>query len=124
MRVVRSHLLSKVSLSFPLRHANCIRFVIVTGINGLLETETIVVFACGHIYHVSHLHGPSTPEEQDTPQGQDPASLRLHYQPSSIQSSALSRTVGLKVTNARLLRDKIGDGCRICADSLKDTAQQ
>ncbi|OAL73812.1 vacuolar assembly protein [Trichophyton violaceum] len=88
------------------------------------ETETIVVFACGHIYHISHLHGPSTPEEQDTPQGQDPASPRLHYQPSSIQSSALSRTVGLKVTNARLLRDKIGDGCRICADSLKDTAQQ
>ncbi|EGD98323.1 vacuolar assembly protein [Trichophyton tonsurans CBS 112818] len=88
------------------------------------ETETIVVFACGHIYHVSHLHGPSTPEELETPQEHGPASPRLHYQPSSIQSPALSRTVGLKVTNARLLRDKIGDGCRICAEALKDSAQQ
>lgn len=26
-----------------------------------------------------------------------------------------SRTVGPKVTTARLLRDRIGDGCRICA---------
>lgn len=102
----------------------CIPFVILTGINDLLETETIVVFACGHIYHVSHLHGPSTPEELETPQEHGPASPRLHYQPSSIQSPALSRTVGLKVTNARLLRDKIGDGCRICAESLKDSAQQ
>lgn len=26
-----------------------------------------------------------------------------------------SRTIGPKVTTARILRDKIGDGCQICA---------
>ncbi|KAK2849612.1 hypothetical protein FQN49_005587 [Arthroderma sp. PD_2] len=86
------------------------------------ETETIVVFACGHIYHLSHLHGQSTPEGEES-QEQSSPSPRLHYQPSTIQSPILSRTVGLKVTNARLLRDKIGSGCQLCAGSLEATAQ-
>jgi hypothetical protein len=30
-------------------------------------------------------------------------------------SLSTSRTVGAKVTTARLLRDRIGDGCRICS---------
>ncbi|KAM5448504.1 Vacuolar protein sorting-associated protein 41 [Microsporum audouinii] len=86
------------------------------------ETETIIVFACGHIYHLSHLHGQPTPHEQEEPQEQLLSSPRLHHQPSTVQSSALSRAVGLKVTNARLLRDKIGSGCKICAESLNDSS--
>jgi hypothetical protein len=31
------------------------------------------------------------------------------------RSPTASRTVGPKVTTARILRDKIGDGCRLCA---------
>lgn len=88
----------------------------------VLETETIIVFACGHIYHLSHLHGQPTPHEQEAPQEQLLSSPRLHHQPSTVQSSALSRAVGLKVTNARLLRDKIGSGCKICAESLNDSS--
>lgn len=33
------------------------------------------------------------------------------------EPSTTSRTVGPKVTTARLLRDRIGEGCRLCASA-------
>ncbi|KXG48871.1 Tetratricopeptide-like helical [Penicillium griseofulvum] len=80
------------------------------------EREILVAFACGHIFHLSHLHS-------DTSQQQSGASSRdrsadITPRPMSpvdeTRSATASRTVGPKVTTARILRDKIGDGCRLC----------
>ncbi|KAJ5481753.1 hypothetical protein N7475_000565 [Penicillium sp. IBT 31633x] len=80
------------------------------------EREILVGFACGHIFHLSHLHpdtlqqqsGINTPVQSDrTPRATSPAE-----EPTS---ATASRTVGPKVTTARILRDKVGNGCRICA---------
>ncbi|OJD11872.1 hypothetical protein AJ78_07441 [Emergomyces pasteurianus Ep9510] len=105
------------------------------------ETEPLVGFACGHIFHASHLHldhshyknqstattdheaPPTSPTPTLAPSAQTPSrpqtastSFPTHPDYSTTQfSPLLSRTVGPKVTNARLLRDKVGDGCGICA---------
>ncbi|PGH15419.1 hypothetical protein AJ79_02395 [Helicocarpus griseus UAMH5409] len=106
------------------------------------ETEPLVGFACGHIFHLSHLHlNPhqhKQTKQQEQEQGSDhqtPTSPTPTVRPTSRSRSRsrpqtasydydheqqpfsplLSRTVGPKVTNARLLRDKVGDGCAICA---------
>ncbi|EEH44696.2 uncharacterized protein PADG_00985 [Paracoccidioides brasiliensis Pb18] len=103
------------------------------------ETEPLIGFACGHIFHVSHLHHaharpphqdetltqhpsatdppqPPTCPIQSPSQQQTPAPSSLLQDYTSTQfSPLLSRTVGPKVTNALLLRDKVGDGCGICA---------
>ncbi|KMU79652.1 VPS41 protein [Coccidioides immitis RMSCC 3703] len=76
------------------------------------EKEPLVGFACGHVYHLSHLH--LTPWSHSSGEGHsqlEPSQSTLYEDSSPL----LSRTVGLKVTNARLLREKIGDGCQICA---------
>ncbi|EFW20285.1 Vacuolar protein sorting-associated protein 41 [Coccidioides posadasii str. Silveira] len=76
------------------------------------EKEPLVGFACGHVYHLSHLH--LTPRGHSSGEGNsqlEPPQSTLYEDSSPL----LSRTVGLKVTNARLLREKIGDGCQICA---------
>ncbi|KAL5333857.1 hypothetical protein BJX70DRAFT_379774 [Aspergillus crustosus] len=83
------------------------------------EKEILVAFACGHAFHLSHIHQsePSTPA---TPGTQSGAQTPRPFPPSRNTtldelSSTTSRTVGPKVTTARLLRDRIGQGCRICA---------
>ncbi|EEQ84361.2 vacuolar assembly protein [Blastomyces dermatitidis ER-3] len=122
------------------------------------ETETLIGFACGHIFHVSHLHldhyhhqqPPTTTSNTTTDHEQRPTSPTPTLRPpppppqtssrphtastsspshpdyATTQFSPLfSRTVGPKVTNARLLRDKVGDGCGICtAKSNIDEAAQ
>ncbi|KAJ6058569.1 uncharacterized protein N7446_008152 [Penicillium canescens] len=81
------------------------------------EREILVGFACGHVFHLSHLH-PGTSQQQSGTSSRDrsadrtPRALSPVNEPSS---TTASRTVGPKVTTARILRDKIGDGCRICA---------
>lgn len=67
------------------------------------ETGTLIGFACGHVYHVSCLldNAPTTKtdqEEDDT--GYD----------------GFTQSIGTKVTNARLLRDRVRmeGGCTIC----------
>ncbi|OAA73563.1 Tetratricopeptide-like helical [Cordyceps fumosorosea ARSEF 2679] len=66
------------------------------------EMETLVGYACGHVYHVSHLmemmHGGG---KVDIDIGGD--------------SQASGRyLVGMKVMKARLLRDKMQGGCPVC----------
>jgi hypothetical protein len=66
------------------------------------EPETLVGFACGHVFHLSHLlsymkdEPPATPPDVETD---------INYAPT--------HSVGAKVTHARLLRDKIRDGCPV-----------
>ncbi|KAJ5561810.1 hypothetical protein N7535_003728 [Penicillium sp. DV-2018c] len=81
------------------------------------EREILVGFACGHIFHLSHLH-PDTSQQQSGTSTPDPSSDRTPRPMSPVEeplSATASRTVGPKVTTARILRDKVGDGCRICA---------
>ncbi|CZR64445.1 related to VPS41-required for the vacuolar assembly [Phialocephala subalpina] len=69
------------------------------------ETETLVGFACGHVFHLSHLLSFENEERPSTPPEVD---LDEDGQWRSVHS------VGAKVTHARLLRDKIRDGCPVC----------
>ncbi|KAJ5727492.1 Tetratricopeptide-like helical [Penicillium malachiteum] len=82
------------------------------------EREILVGFACGHVFHLSHLHSEASqqPSTISSPLDRTPRPSSPTEEPTS---STASRTVGPKVTTARLLRDKIGDGCRICALTRK-----
>lgn len=85
------------------------------------EKEILVGFACGHAFHLSHLHTETSQQHSSTTSPTRSAD-RTPRPPSPFDetaSSTASRTVGPKVTTARLLRDKIGDGCRICALARK-----
>ncbi|KAM3530351.1 hypothetical protein NHJ13051_001389 [Beauveria bassiana] len=66
------------------------------------EMETLVGYACGHVYHVSHLmemlnHG----NKVDIDIGGDGQDSGRYL-------------VGVKVMKARLLRDKVRGGCPVC----------
>ncbi|OQD85850.1 hypothetical protein PENANT_c009G03206 [Penicillium antarcticum] len=80
------------------------------------EREILVGFACGHVFHLSHLHAGTSQQQSGTSSDQSgdrtPRAMSPVDEPIS---TTASRTVGPKVTTARILRDKIGDGCRICA---------
>ena len=81
------------------------------------EKEILVGFACGHIFHLSHVHPEPAPGTDDSSSAnQTPRPFPLSRTATVDELSlSTSRTVGPKVTTARLLRDRIGDRCRICA---------
>ncbi|KFA62023.1 hypothetical protein S40285_02146, partial [Stachybotrys chlorohalonatus IBT 40285] len=65
------------------------------------EMETLLGFACGHVFHVSHLlELLNKGRKVDAGVGEYEGGNRY--------------MVGMKVTRARLLRDKVRDGCPIC----------
>jgi len=77
------------------------------------ETETLVGFACGHAYHLSHLlHDPAS-SQPPSPPLEGAKDLADNDDTPSLM---FARTIGPKVTNARLLRYKIEavGGCRTC----------
>ncbi|KAI1258719.1 hypothetical protein F5Y18DRAFT_412230 [Xylariaceae sp. FL1019] len=67
------------------------------------DTETLVGFACGHVFHVTHLLEVL---------GQDVDSNIVGD--GEIDRSRGGRYVGSKVTQARLLRDRVRSGCPVC----------
>lgn len=80
------------------------------------EKETLVGFACGHVYHVSHLlYGP---DATDAGPSYLPDSKKAQDEDEEDEDGDrdFQRTVGPKVTNARLLREKIAlvGGCSVC----------
>ncbi|KAL4764423.1 CLH domain-containing protein [Aspergillus foveolatus] len=82
------------------------------------EKEILVAFACGHAFHLSHVHQSEPSSPAHTPGLESNVQTPRPYPPHTPileEPSTTSRTVGPKVTTARLLRDRIGDGCRICA---------
>ncbi|KAJ5591142.1 hypothetical protein N7450_005114 [Penicillium hetheringtonii] len=85
------------------------------------EREILIGFACGHAFHLSHLHSDASRPQSDTgsPERNADHTPRSSSPLDEGPSTSTSRTVGPKVTTARLLRDKIGDGCRICALARK-----
>ncbi|KAI1878235.1 uncharacterized protein JN550_000417 [Neoarthrinium moseri] len=70
------------------------------------ETETLVGFACGHVFHVSHLLQYLDP-------GQEPDPSIVGYGNGDDRTRG-GRFIGSKVTHARLLRDKVAAGCPVC----------
>ncbi|TGJ84627.1 hypothetical protein E0Z10_g4139 [Xylaria hypoxylon] len=75
------------------------------------ETETLVGFACGHIFHITHLLETLHPEQDIDPAiigNRDP------------RQSRGGRFVRSKVTHTRLLRDRVESGCPVC-ESKRDS---
>lgn len=68
------------------------------------EQETLVGFACGHVFHLSHLLEYTHPSRPSTPPSMD-----LDEDGQFVQN----HSIGAKVTHARLLRDKISGGCPV-----------
>jgi hypothetical protein len=69
------------------------------------ETETLVGFACGHVFHLTHLLSYLHPSRPPTP-----PDVQLDESGEFTQT----HSIGAKVTHARLLRDKITGGCPVC----------
>ena len=76
------------------------------------EPETLVGFACGHVFHLSHLLNYINHERPVTPPD-------VNLDESG--EFAMTHSVGAKVTHARLLRDKIRDGCPVCIGTKDDS---
>ncbi|KAI1822480.1 hypothetical protein F4861DRAFT_540971 [Xylaria intraflava] len=74
------------------------------------ETETLVGFGCGHIFHITHLLETLYPDQDIEP---DITSN------SDAGRSRGGRFIGSKVTHARLLRDRIESGCPVCKSRTK-----
>ncbi|TGO66134.1 hypothetical protein BOTNAR_0067g00110 [Botryotinia narcissicola] len=82
------------------------------------EMETLVGFACGHVWHLSHLLNYGKSEDQirqsadaerhPTYDGFDDGEDERRY--TNVHS------IGTKVTRARLLKDRIRVGCLVCKD--------
>ncbi|GAB1318123.1 Vacuolar protein sorting-associated protein 41 [Madurella fahalii] len=70
------------------------------------EVETLVGFACGHVFHLTHLLERLHP-------GEEVDEVLLNG--VAEQRSAAAHLIGAKVTHARLLRDRIAGGCPVCA---------
>lgn len=73
------------------------------------ESETLVGFACGHVFHLTHLLQTLRP---DQPVG-DVADFGGYAVDEDDEGQGGRRTVGTKVTHARLLKDRIS-GCPVC----------
>lgn len=65
------------------------------------EAETLVGYACGHVFHVSHLLEMLHKRKGDLDLGAG-------------EDEGSRYSVGMKVMRARLLRDRVRDGCPVC----------
>ncbi|KAI0909593.1 hypothetical protein F4823DRAFT_594039 [Ustulina deusta] len=78
------------------------------------ETETLLGFACGHVFHITHLLETLYPGQQINPAATGSWDSKR---------SRGGRFVGSKVTHARLLRDRVESGCPVCK-SKRDAVWQ
>lgn len=69
-----------------------------------LETDTLVGFACGHVFHLACLLAYNNAER-------DTASELEAAVQTTEDDGYVTRSVGAKVLHARLIRDRIVDGC-------------
>ncbi|KAI0974676.1 hypothetical protein F4678DRAFT_420481 [Xylaria arbuscula] len=79
------------------------------------ETETLLGFACGHVFHITHLLEALHPG-QDI----DPAIIGN----GDSRRSRGGRFVRSKVTHARLLRDRVESGCPVCKSRREAVGQE
>ncbi|KUI62407.1 hypothetical protein VP1G_09530 [Cytospora mali] len=73
------------------------------------EMETLVGFACGHVFHLTHLLEVLHPDDRSL---HDVADFAHDYDDD--ESHHRRRTIGMKVTHARLMRDRVRGGCPVC----------
>ncbi|KAI9822388.1 MAG: Vacuolar protein sorting-associated protein 41 [Pycnora praestabilis] len=78
------------------------------------EKEILVGFACGDVFHLPCLLKRGKTEEQD----QEELHMGVSF---DVDTNYFSRSVGAKVTHARIIRDKIADGCPIVWKSVATT---
>ncbi|KAI8627198.1 hypothetical protein F5Y19DRAFT_182450 [Xylariaceae sp. FL1651] len=74
------------------------------------ETETLVGFACGHIFHIAHLLEMLHPGEDIDP---------VITSNGGADRTRGGRSIRSKVTHARLLRDRIESGCPVCRTKME-----
>lgn len=76
------------------------------------EMEALLGYACGHVYHVSHLMELLHPGKggRDVDLGYGSGAGEDDDEPGRY-------TVGVKVMRARLLRDKVKGGCPLCHEA-------
>jgi hypothetical protein len=80
------------------------------------EDDTLVGFACGHIFHLTHLLQRLHPSQKQ--KEVDDAVLNGLDADQRFRSAA--HLIGAKVTHARLLRDRIAGGCPVCVAREED----
>ncbi|EKD17675.1 uncharacterized protein L3040_003557 [Drepanopeziza brunnea f. sp. 'multigermtubi'] len=76
------------------------------------EMETLVGFACGHVFHLTHLLNFTSEGNGGRPL--TPPDVERDENGEWRQGDEGTHSVGAKVTHARLLRDRIRDGCPVC----------
>ncbi|KAK3997834.1 putative vacuolar protein sorting-associated protein [Cladorrhinum sp. PSN332] len=77
------------------------------------EMETLVGFACGHIFHLQHLL-----ERLNPGQKVDEALLNgVNGSDGGYGYGGSHHLIGPKVNHARLLRDRIAGGCPVCREA-------
>ncbi|KAK8156654.1 vacuolar assembly protein-like protein [Phyllosticta citrichinensis] len=87
------------------------------------EKETLIGFACGHVYHLSCLLETER-SSAEHPTDHDPNSSATAAAALQVQFAAdpdtSSRSVGAKVAHAHLIRNAIDRGCPRCAEVKDD----
>jgi hypothetical protein len=82
------------------------------------EAQTLVGFACGHIFHLAHLLELVQPHRPIDPELLGGADLHSHGDGEGLAGgeweAMTHRGIGAKVRHARLLRDGIEGGCPVC----------
>jgi hypothetical protein len=78
------------------------------------EVETLVGFACGHVFHLTHLLEKLHPHGKGV-EVEDYGALNGGV--AEQQRASATHLIGAKVTHARLLRDRIAGGCPVCVVS-------
>ena len=76
------------------------------------ETGTLVGFACGHVFHLAHLLALLDPGGAGA--AEEEAGFGLDS-----ETRARRNMIGMKVTHARLLKDRIRGGCPVCVREEK-----
>jgi vacuolar protein sorting-associated protein 41 len=72
--------------------------------------ETLIGFPCGHAFHLSHLLELLYPDQ--------PPSEEDAFTGGKDLEGSMGHLVGMKVTHARLLRDRLRGGCPLCKSRL------
>ncbi|EDN97477.1 hypothetical protein SS1G_12002 [Sclerotinia sclerotiorum 1980 UF-70] len=87
------------------------------------EIETLVGFACGHVWHLSHLLNYGKNEDQI----RQSADAERHPTYDGFDDGGDDErrytnvhSIGTKVTRARLLKDRIRGGCPVCKEKGHD----
>lgn len=76
----------------------------------MIEKETLIGFACGHVYHLSCLLS-TTPDDSNAAAAER---LQAQLAADADDTGYSSRSVGAKVAHAHIIRKAIKGGCPVC----------